>query len=44
MEAPQSSADNNGAYVLRDLMRDVPLSADGGDEHIYITCVEAWGL
>ena len=51
MEATQSAAvgmqqdqdDNNGAYVLRDLMRDVPLSEHGDNEDIYITCVEAWG-
>jgi len=51
MEATQSAADemqqdqddNNGAYVLRDLMRDVPLSEHGDNKDIYITCVEAWG-
>lgn len=36
--------DNNGAYVLRDLIRDVPLSADGHDKNVYITAVEAWGV
>lgn len=36
-------AANDGAYVLRDVMRNVPLSADGEDDDIYITSVEAWG-
>ena len=51
MEATQSSAEastnnnaNDGAYVLRDLIRDVPLSADGEDKDVYITCVETWGV
>lgn len=39
----QSAQDSDGAYVLRDLIRDVPLSADGEDRDVYITCVEAWG-
>lgn len=39
----QSAQDSNGAYVLRELIRDVPLSADGEDKDVYITCVEAWG-
>jgi hypothetical protein len=35
---------NHGAYVLRDLMRNAPLSPDGEEEHnVYITCVDAWG-
>lgn len=38
------TAPNNGAYVLRELIRQVPLSADGDDENIHITCVEAWGM
>lgn len=38
------AAPNNGAYVLRELIRQVPLSADGEDENIHITCVEAWGI
>ncbi|TIA39016.1 hypothetical protein D6C78_03573 [Aureobasidium pullulans] len=37
------AAANDGAYVLRDLMRNAPLSPDGEDEHnVYITCVDAW--
>ncbi|KAK4986570.1 hypothetical protein LTR66_007835 [Elasticomyces elasticus] len=32
-----------GSYVLRELIRDVPLSAEGGNEEdVYITCVESW--
>lgn len=31
-----------GPYVLRDLLRDVPLSADGGKEHIRINFVDYW--
>lgn len=40
-----SAPDNNGAYILRDLIRDVPLSESGDDDerNVYITCVEAWG-
>lgn len=37
---------NDGAYVLRDLMRNVPLSPDThaqDGEDVYITCVDAWG-
>ncbi|KAI4730741.1 hypothetical protein E4T49_01687 [Aureobasidium sp. EXF-10728] len=36
-------AANDGAYVLRDLMRNAPLSPDKEEEHdVYITCVDAW--
>ncbi|KAL1296739.1 hypothetical protein AAFC00_000209 [Neodothiora populina] len=38
----RSAQDNNGAYVLRELIRDVPLSADGDNHDVYITAVEAW--
>ena len=42
-QVTDSSADGStGAYVLRDLIRDVPLSADGEDSSVYITCVDAW--
>lgn len=47
MEAPATTLytqDSDGAYLLRDLIRDVPLSADGEDKDIYITAVEAWGV
>lgn len=37
-----SDSDTDGAYVLRDLIKDVPLSADGEDSNVYITCVDAW--
>jgi hypothetical protein len=33
---------DDGAYVLRDLISDIPLSADGEDSDVYITCVDAW--
>ncbi|KAH0336384.1 hypothetical protein KCU81_g8613, partial [Aureobasidium melanogenum] len=37
------AAANDGAYVLRDLMRNAPLSPDGEEEHhVHITCVDAW--
>jgi hypothetical protein len=44
MEAQHGSLndESDGAYVLRDLINDVPLSADGEDSHVYITCVDAW--
>jgi len=32
-----------GPYVLRTLLEDVPLSADGGDEDIKINCVDYLG-
>jgi len=34
--------DSDGVYVLRDLINDVPLSADGEDSDVYITCVDTW--
>jgi len=44
MEAQHGSLkdDSDGAYVLRDLINDVPLSADGEDSNVYITCADAW--
>ena len=44
MEAQHGSLndESDGAYVLRDLINDVPLSADGEDSNVYITCVDAW--
>lgn len=44
MEAQHGSLndESDGAYVLRDLINDVPLSADGEDSDVYITCVDAW--
>jgi len=38
-EAPSES----GPYVLRALLEDVRLSADGGDEDIKINCVDYLG-
>ncbi|TLS25415.1 hypothetical protein PpBr36_07229 [Pyricularia pennisetigena] len=31
-----------GPFVLRSLLHDVPLSADGGEERIRINCVDYW--
>jgi hypothetical protein len=44
MEAQHGSLndESDGAYVLRDLINNVPLSADGEDTNVYITCVDAW--
>lgn len=33
-----------GPYILRSLIRQVALSADGDDDDIRITCVEAWSV
>jgi hypothetical protein len=34
----------SGPFVLRSLLEDVPLSADGDREDIVINCVEFWGM
>lgn len=31
-----------GPYILRDLLTNVPLSEDGHEEDLKITCVEFW--
>ncbi len=33
-----------GAYVLRNVLEDVPLKEDEGSEDIHITCVEFWSI
>ena len=33
-----------GPYILRSLIQNVPLSADGEEENVRITCVEAWSM
>jgi len=33
-----------GPYVLRSLLEDVPLSAEGNDDSFEITCVEFLGM
>jgi len=33
-----------GPYVLRPLLQNVPLSADGGNEDIKINCVDFLGI
>jgi hypothetical protein len=34
----------SGPFVLKSLLEDVPLSADGDGEDIVINCVEFWGM
>ena len=34
--------DSSGTYVLRELLRDVPLSTDEEGVVAHITCVDAW--
>jgi hypothetical protein len=31
-----------GSFILRSLIRDIALSADGDNQNIRITCVEVW--
>ena len=33
-----------GPYVLKPLLDNVPLSSDGEDSKIEISCVEYWGI
>jgi hypothetical protein len=46
--APQSqsttprSPPQDGAFILRKLVADLPLSADGDAADVRITCVEVW--
>lgn len=40
----QPSPPQRGPYVLKSLLEDVPLSADGEDEDIVINCVEYFGM
>jgi len=35
---------NDAAYVLREVIDDIPLSADGPEDNVFITCVEYWGM
>lgn len=39
---PDNAPSDSGPYVLRDLIKDVPLSADGDDSNVRITCVDSW--
>lgn len=34
----------DGPFVLRKLVADLPLSADGAHADARITCVEVWGM
>ena len=47
MDAAETSRPPNssltGSYVLRHLLDNIPLSAEGNDKSIEITCVEFWG-
>lgn len=50
MEAADSQAEStqdkssDSAYVFHELIRNVPLSADGEEHDCYITCAEFWGM
>lgn len=50
MEASASPANprgyhiQTGSYTLRKVLSDIPLSADGNDQDVRITCVEFWSL
>ena len=37
------SAREDGPFILRPLLDQVPLSADGSQDDIKINCVEYWG-
>ncbi|GAB7359841.1 hypothetical protein MBLNU230_g7370t1 [Neophaeotheca triangularis] len=39
---PDHASSTSGTYVLRDLIKDVPLSADVDDPEVRITCVDSW--
>ncbi|KAK8194277.1 hypothetical protein M8818_007465 [Zalaria obscura] len=39
---PPAAESHDGPYVLRELISEVPLSADGEGGDIHITCVDAW--
>ena len=41
---PQPNAPDLGPFVLKSLLEDVPLSADGDEEDIVINCVEYFGM
>ena len=35
--------DSSRSYILRSLVEELPLSAEGQATDIHITCVELWG-
>lgn len=43
-ESARSGVVERGPYVLKTLLEDVPLSADGDREDIVINCIEYWGM
>lgn len=38
----QLSAPQSGPFILRKLVSNLPLAADGASDNIHITCVEVW--
>lgn len=38
----KATAKRTGPYVLHSILDDVPLSEDGVEKSIFITCVEFW--
>ncbi len=42
-EVQKHISDHTGLYFFRTIIDDVPLSADGTENDIEITCVELWG-
>ena len=40
----QPNAPDLGPFVLKALLEDVPLSADGDEDNIVINCVEYFGM
>jgi hypothetical protein len=32
------------SYTFQELIKDIPLSEDGSDTNVRISCVELWGL
>lgn len=40
---PSTTSREDGPFVLRSLLEDVPLSADGSQSDVKINCVEYYG-
>lgn len=43
-ESARSGVVERGPFVLKTLLEDVPLSADGDRQDIVINCIEYWGM
>lgn len=43
-ENARSGVIERGPFVLKTLLEDVPLSADGDRQDIVINCIEYWGM